>query len=332
MKAAFNFHFLAAKSPRLSCRFGTAHSLTSITFISISTPQPLEPKINAMHLFLIRHGETEHNVAGLLAGVTDSRLTNHGLLQTKRLGQYLTATRKLRFTHLFASDLQRAWMTADEIRKAQEAHSRQELRPAIVKLDLLREQDFGSLELVSWASKRASDAVDPTKPGFKDKETTDSMFKRANQFIDDYLAPLWALDDADDICVAIVSHGLFLSTLWRSLLLRFETANTHLGPEVGPVSPSRPLEYIGAWSNTGYLEVDVKPAASLSAASLRQPAATGMPGTFPSHSIRVLAINGRDHLLNLQRTRGGVGSAAHDARQKPIDGFFKRPSTEDSVG
>jgi broad specificity phosphatase PhoE len=286
-----------------------------------------------MHLFLIRHGETEHNVAGLLAGVTDSRLTNHGVLQTKRLGQYLTTTRKLRFTHLYASDLQRAWMTAEEIRKAQESHSKHGPHPNLVKLDLLREQDFGSLELVPWASKRAFDAVDPTKPGFKDKETADSMSKRAEQFIDDYLAPLWALDDVDELRVAVVSHGLFLSTLWRTLLLRFETTNVHLGAEVGPISPSRPLEYIGAWSNTGYLEVDIKPVVSLSAASLLgQPATASMPGTFPSHSIRVLAINGRDHLLNLQRTRGGVGSAAHDTRQKPIDSFFKRPSTEDSVG
>jgi broad specificity phosphatase PhoE len=285
-----------------------------------------------MHLFLIRHGETEHNVAGLLAGVTDSRLTNHGVLQAQRLGKHLATTRQLRFTHIYASDLQRAWMTADELRKGQRVCFGDAVYlPGTVKLDLLREQDFGSLEMTSWASKQAFDAR--TDPGFKPKETAEAMKTRADQFIDDFLGPLWALaDDPQSQCVAVVSHGLFLAMLWRRLIGRFEPSTIQLGPEVGPVSIDRPLEYIAVWTNTGFLELEVISIASAPNAStvfiehsvLRAP--EGRP-PLSTLAMRVVTVNGRDHLLNLQRTRGGVGSAAHDTRQKQIDGFFKRPQS-----
>jgi len=42
-----------------------------------------------MRLYLIRHGETVDNVAGLYAGMKDSPLTNHGVEQIKRLGSYV---------------------------------------------------------------------------------------------------------------------------------------------------------------------------------------------------------------------------------------------------
>jgi hypothetical protein len=43
-------------------------------------------------------------------------------------------------------------------------------------------------------------------------------------------------------------------------------------------------------------------------------------------SLKVLAINRRDHLENLKRTRG-IGSGAFDSKQKQIDSFFKRPQS-----
>lgn len=273
-----------------------------------------------MHLLLIRHGETEHNVAGLLAGVTDSKLTNHGILQAQRLGKSLASTRSLQLTQIFASDLQRAWMTAEEIRKAQYSHHGSGLSLGhVVKLPTLREQDFGSFELVPWASKRADNAFttkvpSATDPDFKPKETAEQMKERADQFLDDFITPILALGSEER--VAVVSHGLFLSALWRALLGRFSPTNVVVGPEVGALGPGRPLEYIGAWSNTGYLELTV----------LNQSRQEGAGATQLSSSIlNVIAVNRKTHLDNLQRTRG-VGSAAYDSRQQQIDGFFKRPS------
>lgn len=273
-----------------------------------------------MHLLLIRHGETEHNVAGLLAGVTDSKLTNHGVLQAQRLGKFLAADRQLQFHHIFASDLQRAWMTADEVRKGQATHlGRPTIVPEVVKLDLLREQDFGSFELVPWQSKRSDDAFttkvpSATDPDFKPRETAEQMRDRADRFLDDYIMPLTAVES--DARVAIVSHGLFLSSLWRAFMARFLTQNISLGPDIAPQGPGRPLEYIGSWSNTCYLEVTIDGRSGSDGVDA--------DGAFTSKTMKVLAINRRDHLDNLKRTRG-VGSAAYDARQQSLDGFFKRP-------
>jgi broad specificity phosphatase PhoE len=284
-----------------------------------------------LHLILVRHGETEHNVAGLLAGVTDSKLTNHGVLQAQRLGRSLTASRQLQFTQIFASDLQRAWMTAGEISSAQTAqHGNSIPQPQVVKLALLREQDFGSFELVPWASKRTDDAFttkvpSATDPDFKPKETAEQMKARADHFLDDFIVPILALDAEDR--VAVVSHGLFLSALWRALLSRFSTDNVSLGPDVAVQSPSRPLEYVGSWTNTGYLELTISSASThLGSQDSPAPTVTEHAGTgaFQDLKLKVLAINRRDHLDNLKRTRG-VGSATHDVRQQQIDGFFKRP-------
>ena len=297
-----------------------------------------------MHLFLIRHGETEHNVAGLLAGVTDSRLTNHGVLQTQRLGKFLADHRVLRFRHIYASDLQRAHMTADAICKDQKLRWENVAGDLeVIRLELLREQDFGSLELAPWASKRVQDAIDSHVPdesdaAFRPKETAQSMTKRANDFLDDFILPILAMvEELENECVAVVSHGLFLSSLWRALLARFQPDKVRLGPDVIPRIPARPLEYIGAWSNTGYLEVEIRKWSNSGESQPQVDVGIEDQTTHAeklSYSMTILTINGCEHLDNLRRTRGGVGSAAFDKRQKNIEGFFRKQNpvtTTDNV-
>lgn len=293
-----------------------------------------------MHLFLVRHGETEHNVAGLLAGVSDSRLTNHGVLQTQRLGSHLVNHRNLRFTHIYASDLQRAFMTAEEIRKAQVSKSTEcTSNPDVVKLLLLREQDFGSLELVPWASRRAQNAFTPElssleDPEFRPQETAEAMTHRAECFLSDHILPLLAVAQAENSaivqdCVAVVSHGLFLSVLWRSLLSKFDADGVRINPKVEISTNGRPLAYLPNWSNTGFLELRIGSPSDIipSRISAIESSSQEADGTRPlaSRLLTILAINSKDHLLNLKRTRGGVGSAPFDARQKSLEGFFKRP-------
>ena len=286
-----------------------------------------------MHILLIRHGETEHNVNGLLAGVTDSKLTNHGVLQAKRLARFLATDRQLQLTRIFASDLQRAWMTADEVRKAQsDQHGVNSPVAEVVKLALLQEQDFGSYELAPWASKSANDNLTTripsiTDPNFKPKETAEAMRARADSFLDDYIVPLLALQSDEDEKVAIVSHGLFLSTFWRALLGRFKPEDIKIRPDIEGFAPGRPLEYIGAWSNTGYLELSVDNVILENIGTRERPNPIVERGSaMPGFTLKLLAVNRRDHLENLKRTRG-VGSATYDSRQKQIDGFFKRPKT-----
>lgn len=301
-----------------------------------------------MHVFLIRHGETEHNVAGLLAGVSDSRLTNHGVQQTQRLGRYLASHRSLRFTRIYASDLQRAYMTAEEIQKHQTAQWSATGIPEVVRLPVLREQDFGSYELVPWASRRAQHALDsrtpnPQDPAFRPQETSESMTLRADAFIADFILPLatslWETEhDSAKECVAVVSHGLFLSALWKSLLSKFNAGGVVLGPNIEVLNYGRPLEYLPSWHNTAFLELTVRrKAGDVGTGSTTAENGSTQPQNeywtpFYDCCMIVHAINNRDHLLDLKRARGGIGSAAYDAKQKSLDGFFKRPKDDSASG
>lgn len=281
-----------------------------------------------MHLFLIRHGETEHNVAGLLAGVSDSRLTNHGVLQTQRLGAHLTTHRNLRFTRFYASDLQRAYMTAEELQRNQQLVFPSEQVPVVVKLDLLREQDFGSLELVPWASRRAQ-APNKADPAFRPQETSEAMAVRAELFLTDFILPLCATaDDSQTFsteCVAVVSHGLFLSTLWQTLLRKFSAGNVTPSPNVDIFSAGRSLDYLPSWTNTGFLELKIEKQIVRTAALNSQVAEQSRtPLALGGYSMTIHEVNSKDHLQDLRRARGGIGSAPHDAKQQSLDGFFQR--------
>ncbi|KAK5102270.1 hypothetical protein LTR70_000056 [Exophiala xenobiotica] len=282
-----------------------------------------------MRLLLIRHGETEHNVAGLLAGVTDSRLTNHGLIQAQRLASHLVRKRQLRFSQVFASDLQRALRTAQETCELQNAQDKDsQIRP--FALTLLREQDFGSFELLPWNRSEDAHEKDPSPgdPGFRPKETAESLKARADTFLDDFLQPLFALDEESELTVAVVSHGLFLAALWKVLLLRFKPSTVSMGPEVLPPGARRPLEYLPAWSNTGFLELEIRqlpvvnPDQQLTSP---EPNTVSTPAGKLSATMKICAVNSKEHLANLKRTRGGVGSSAADDKQKRLENFFKRP-------
>jgi len=63
-------------------------------------------------LIIVRHGQTEWNIAGIRQGHLDSALTSKGLAQAKALAQRLA---RERFSALYSSDLGRAVQTAREI-------------------------------------------------------------------------------------------------------------------------------------------------------------------------------------------------------------------------
>ncbi|KAK5086563.1 hypothetical protein LTR05_003731 [Lithohypha guttulata] len=285
-----------------------------------------------MRLFFIRHGETEHNVAGLLAGVTDSRLTNHGVLQTQRLATYLVDKRQLRFSQVFASDLQRALRTATAICDVQSSNNKSsQITPT--SLALIRERDFGSFELLPWHRSQQARQNDPVVADseHKPKETKDEMKVRANAFLDDYLLPLLVVDEESEQCVAVVSHGLFLAALWRALLLRFKQATVSLKQDVILPGKSKPLEYVAAWSNTGFLELDIQhqPAKAVTNIEKSDDISTDTVPTFLNATMQVCGINSKEHLMRLKRARGGLGSSASDDKQKRLDNFFKisKPTT-----
>jgi len=204
-----------------------------------------------MRLLLIRHGETVDNVAGIYAGVRDSALTTHGVLQTVRLGAHL-ASIGVKISHVYSSDLQRAVKTAQAIRLAQIPTP-----PETVKLQMLREQDFGWWEgkAIVKGGRDTQRLAHCLYDGFKDIESKASQKERMETFITTYLSP-HILTAGDGDTVAVVAHGIILSYLWRTLLKRFNAQSVTVHP--GVILGDRGLEYMGGWSNTGYLDLEIK--------------------------------------------------------------------------
>ena len=225
---------------------------------------------------------------------------------------------------------------------------------------MLREQDFGFYEGKPFHSKPriwnkpGKDAsADPNRhePGFQDVESKAAMGLRMDSFLDQHLLPLLRNTSAGDgLQIAIVSHGIILSRLWKCLLNRFGAQNVRLSTSSSmPNKHFTSLEHLGAWSNTGYLELDISsprtkpqldsleakvrctvPEDSVAVAKVNEPTDYRTSGHTSTTAILegwkmvVRSINNTDHLKGLKRTGGGVGSSKYDEGQKTIETFFKR--------
>ena len=98
------------------------------------------------HLYLVRHGETMHNVARITQGWSDSELSDLGRRQVQRLAERLAA---LNPTAIYSSPLGRAMATARIIADATGLE--------IVTLDGLREMNYGRWEGRAFLDIRSED-------------------------------------------------------------------------------------------------------------------------------------------------------------------------------
>lgn len=94
-------------------------------------------------LYLIRHGETEWNRAGIHQGLMDSPLTEAGRIQASAMGERLR-DESIRFEAIYSSDLRRARHTAELI--AAPLGQAEE----IVDAEELRERGLGPLEGLTY--------------------------------------------------------------------------------------------------------------------------------------------------------------------------------------
>ncbi|KAK2028407.1 phosphoglycerate mutase [Colletotrichum zoysiae] len=280
----------------------------------------------AIHLYLVRHGESVDNVANLFAGSRDAPLTAHGVLQARRLGTHLAAraaSASAGITHIFTSNLQRAHRTAAAVRDAVAASHPSALSALdssqlassstagaieVVQLPELREKHFGTGEGQKIGARAGSG---PDRPRHEGAEDQGAMRVRAERFVEGYLAPLFACVEADSgdaaESIVVVAHGIILSVLAR--VLRAAGNFASLG--------SVPEDHVHfSWSNTGYVEMHVTttrvPSASKPAPAVR----------WPGLVLKTVSVNCTDHLRGLRKTRGGIGSAEFDERQKTISSFF----------
>ncbi|KAG8411877.1 hypothetical protein J3458_015172 [Metarhizium acridum] len=261
-----------------------------------------------MHLLLIRHGESVDNVAGLYGGSRDAGLTNHGALQAQRLASSLAAS-KLQVRHIFSSNLDRAVKTANAVCDSQNKTHQSAL--AVVQVAELREKHFGNWEGVKFASGSADHR--PVQTG---AETMESLKARCGAFLENHLAPVLtaAMVEHEKNCVVVVGHGISLGVLTLALAKKLSSTGATRDAPGDAVSNQLASTRI-SWSNTGYADLVI----SKSDAAV-DVAAGGNP--WFGLELRVAQINCTTHLAGLRKTRGGIGSAAHDEKQKTIEGYF----------
>ncbi|KAI2632264.1 phosphoglycerate mutase-like protein [Hypoxylon sp. NC1633] len=285
-----------------------------------------------MRILLIRHGESVDNVAGLYAGSRDSPLTNHGVLQIKRLGTHLAKRHEVLDStkYIFTSNLQRAYQTAHAIVEAfTEAQSHSSTNKSEIQAPLevcqlpeLREKDYGSSEGKKYGLKVTGNTDSVAQP---DSETHDSMKTRVNRFINSHLVPVVDKHVSDRITVIVVAHGIILGVLLKALVERFPPSHRLTTSQSGS---QEILPEFAAWSNTGVLQAKIE---SSKAATLPRSTVSrsGMvPPTDSNETVPHLVVefsNNLEHLQGLKKTRGGIGSAKFDSRQRTMDSFFGSP-------
>lgn len=139
-----------------------------------------------MYLYLVRHGQSEGNVLRTFHGQTDYPLTEKGREQARLAGEKLRAD-GVSFTRCCASDLVRAWDTAQACLEGREVAA--EVCPA------LREQSVGDIEGLSWEEmgerfpglreQYIGDWAHTTPPGGESPET---MMERVSACVDEIIA------------------------------------------------------------------------------------------------------------------------------------------------
>lgn len=119
---------------------------------------------NAVPFLFLRHGQTQTNVRGLLAGSTDVTLTDQGIREAERAADLLADTD---IGIVCSSPLQRAWHTAEIVA------ARHDL--PVTPIDDLRERCWGELEGKAFPS----DLGNPQPPGGEALEQYVARIERA---------------------------------------------------------------------------------------------------------------------------------------------------------
>ncbi|KAH9922855.1 phosphoglycerate mutase-like protein [Epithele typhae] len=231
----------------------------------------------------------------LWAGWKDAPLSNHGMNEPQALAMSLSTTC---LSAIYASPLKRALWTGQAVRDQQP-----DPKPPFQESPLIREQHFGVAEgrPWSWHQKENLSLEEHFAQGiypvlherhqhFPEGESVDDLFVRASRAIDELVMPhVWraAREGKTEVHIALASHGLCIGELIPALLLK-DSQGVHPGDQYRGLRNT-------AWTRLT-VEVEV--------------------------TCRVTDINRHEHLDNVVRQKGGIGSAAHDPKQQDIRAFF----------
>lgn len=185
---AQNIHFVLFYKYKITKRYYSAHFLYISYFCAIISNKGT---MNTQ-LYLVRHGETEENVAQILQGRMPGHLTEKGKQQARDLAETLKRDYEP-FDMMLVSDLQRTLDTANIINER--LHIAQ-----LLPYPLLRERDWGDFTGIDIMYARTHEMPE-------NAESVEQMFSRARLFLNTIFTQY------ANKRVLAVGHGLFNRTI-----------------------------------------------------------------------------------------------------------------------
>lgn len=176
-----------------------------------------------MRLWLVRHGETEANVAGLYSGHAPTPLTERGIAQAQSLSGLL---RNVPFDNVLCSELERARHTTQLILAEREVPVR--------NMPELNEMFFGDWEMRHHRDLAREDAENYAvwcNDWQNATPTNGEGFQAFSQRVERFIAQLADYKDSQNLLV--VSHQGVLSVLVARLLSMPAAAMWHFRIEQG---------------------------------------------------------------------------------------------------
>ncbi|MDW2643975.1 adenosylcobalamin/alpha-ribazole phosphatase [Citrobacter sp. HN-141] len=176
-----------------------------------------------MRLWLVRHGETEANVAGLYSGHAPTPLTERGIAQAQTLG---TLLRNVPVDNVLCSELERACHTTQLILGDREIPVR--------NMPELNEMFFGDWEMRHHRDLAREDAENYAvwcNDWQNATPTNGEGFQAFSQRVERFIAQLADYKDSQNLLV--VSHQGVLSVLVARLLSMPAAAMWHFRIEQG---------------------------------------------------------------------------------------------------
>lgn len=161
-------------------------------------------------VLIVRHGETDYNVAGRAQGMLETPLNANGIAQSQALAAYFVAQQTY-VDAIYSSDLSRAFDTATIIGAA--------LRHDVIPDERLREMNLGIFQGLTWDERIAKypDIHNAYATGDMDYMLPQGESRR--QFQDRAYAAFEELVASDDHeHIMLVSHGGTIKYMLRRIL------------------------------------------------------------------------------------------------------------------